>query len=411
MNRLLHVLCGAAGVLLVVMIAAPPAGLLPAEADSEALPVTATAQDEMIASLDPVQGIVQYQPATANPQDDGSWTILHGPVLVSAGDRIRTNRDGLAYLTFFEGVETQIGPNTLVVVSTLDLSDVANENFDISLDVLLGTTLTAIDVTLDADDRFEIHTPGATAVVRGTVWWTLVHQDGSAEFESVEGAFGIVPHVPVALPVMAAVAPAQDEGDAEAVAEEATDAALGAAADARARDPAVAAVWDTWIAFDPGVTSWFGPDGVKREDLEAIRLPDMQRALPPSDTCGDQVCQSFELSSCPIDCTAWLDLSACGNGVCEPDANEDLLLCAADCGPYAGAACGDGTCAADESGVTCPTDCAPDQYFSPVMGALCGNGTCDVTESSLTCAADCVSAVPAVSESETVVDPDATDPD
>ncbi len=388
MNRVL-LLCGIASVLLALIIvsyAAPPSAV----ADSAPLSAARPAQDVVIASLDPVQGIVQHQSAAANPQDDASWTILRDPILVSAGDRIRTNRDGLAYLTFFEGVETQIGPNTIVVVSTLDLSDVANQNFNISLDVLLGATLTAIDVVLDADDRFEIHTPGATAVVRGTTWWTLVHQDGSTEFESVEGAFGVVPHTPLLPSATAAVPPADDTAAEEAGAAE---DAVGAAP-AETVDPAVAAVWDTWIEFDPGETSWFTPDGVALEPPWTIRLPDIGGAMPVSDTCGDAVCQPFELNTCPIDCTAQIDLSSCGNGVCEPDANEDLLLCATDCSPYAGAACGDGVCDADESGLTCPADCTPEQYFAPVMTDLCGNGTCDVTESSLTCQADCVSAAP-----------------
>lgn len=380
MNRVL-LLCAIASMILILLIVPYAA---PAAASPVPLPAAQVAQDAVIASLDPVQGIVQHQPAGANPQDNAQWRILRTPILVSAGDRVRTNRDGLAYLTFFEGVETQIGPNTVVVISTLDLADVANQNFNISLDVLLGATLTAIDITLDAADRFEVHTPGATAVVRGTTWWTLVHQDGSAEFECVEGDFGIVPHL---LPVPPEIDVEPDINDAAAP--EAPDGALAAAP---APDPMIAAVWDMWLGFDPGVVSYFGPDGETLTPPDAMRLPPTHGAMPVSATCGDGVCQPLELNTCPLDCVAQIDLSACGNGICEPEANEDLLLCAADCSPYAGAACGNEVCDADESGLTCPADCTPDQYFAPVMNALCGNGTCDITESTLTCPADCVSA-------------------
>lgn len=325
------------------------------------------AQSGSIASLDPVEGIVQHQPADADPHDPDAWDVLTGPVVVAAGDRVRTNRDGLAVLTFFEGVASEIGPNTLIVISTLDLSALDEENFNISLDVLLGVTLTTIDATLDAGDRFEIHTPGATAVVRGTTWWTLVHQDGSAEFESVEGEFGILSERPAA-------------------------AALEAAPDGTAEDRAFTAetLWETWEPFDPGITGYFAPDGARLEPPPTIRLPGRTSSgVAVSPTCGDDICQPLELNTCPVDCQAQIDLSLCGNGICEPEANEDLLLCPGDCGPYAGASCGNDVCDADESNLTCPVDCAAGDYFSPVFPELCGNGTCDPTESTLSCAADC----------------------
>ena len=151
-----------------------------------ALPAYAR-QSDPLASLEPVQGLVQIQTA------EGAWETVTETILVAEGDIIRTSGDGLAYLTFFDGAETEIGPSTLVVVSTLDLPD--DGTVDITLDVLVGTTLTNIDVALDASDRFEIHTPGATAVVRGTRWLTVVAPDGSASFFTERGQVQILPHI------------------------------------------------------------------------------------------------------------------------------------------------------------------------------------------------------------------------
>jgi hypothetical protein len=144
-------------------------------------------QDNALASLEPVQGLVQIL------TDSGDWETVTDTILVSEGDSIRTSGDGMAYLTFFDGIETEIGASTLVVVSTMDLPEDGPVN--VTLDVLVGNTLTNIDVALDSADRFEIHTPGATAVVRGTRWWTIVEPNGSASFVTERGEVQIVPHI------------------------------------------------------------------------------------------------------------------------------------------------------------------------------------------------------------------------
>ncbi len=151
-------------------------------------------------------------------------------------------------------------------------------------------------------------------------------------------------------------------------------------------------LWESWQAFDPGVTGYFAPSGARLEPPPAIRLPGrIGSGVAVSSTCGDGICQPLEPNTCPVDCLDEIELPLCGNGICEPDANEDLLLCPADCGPYAGLSCGNGVCDADESGLTCPADCAPGDYFRPAVPPLCGNGICDPTESTLSCAADCPS--------------------
>lgn len=351
--------------LVLAALALVPGWAHPAAPDALA-PLTAAAQEDAVAALEPVQGVVQYQALDADPQDPDAWITLNGVMLVAEGDRIRTDRVGKAFLTFFEGLEIEIGPSTLMVVSTLQLDDLANQNFNISMDVLLGVALTTIDVTLDASDRFEIHTPGATAVVRGTRWWTLVHQDGRSEFEGLEGVFGVVPNPQPPPPGVTPAAPPD-----------------GIVPDN------LALAWNTWVELQPGDVGAFAPDGEVLEPPPAIALPEPPPAQPLSATCGDGVCQPGEAQTCAIDCLDQLDLSSCGNGLCEADRNEDLVVCPADCSPYPGAMCGNGTCEADESGITCAADCAPDEYFGQRIEGICGNGTCDLTESSLTCPADC----------------------
>ncbi len=109
MKTLVRCCLAITGLLLLVV---PGAASLPAQA---ALPIALRAQENPLASLDPVQGLVQYQALDEDPRDPQKWHTVTERILVSEGDRIRTDGVGLAYLTFFEGIQSEIGPSTLVV--------------------------------------------------------------------------------------------------------------------------------------------------------------------------------------------------------------------------------------------------------------------------------------------------------
>jgi hypothetical protein len=334
-----------------------------------------TQTDDYVATLDPVLGLVQHQTALADPTDLTSWDTLDGPILVREGDRIRTGNGALAYLTFFEGAESEIEESTLVVVSTLLLP--AEGGFNISLDVLVGTLVTDVGAILDADDRFEIHTPGATAAVRGTRWWTVVAPNGESIFATERGVVDIIAH-PRPMMSIGAAAPAPAADPDEAL--EAPPAAAAAPLEMMSLSVGVGVVNDALgnqIGFREQITF---PERPARGSI-AVSL------VGPN--CGDGVCLRRERVSCPVDCLSQVTIETCGNGTCDLESGEDLLVCAMDCGPWQGQVCGNGTCDADESGVTCPDDCAADQYFTPIRPSDCGDGTCGPTESALTCPADC----------------------
>jgi hypothetical protein len=335
------------------------------------LPVLGAQPEGYVASLEPVLGLIQHQTAQDDPRELAGWHTVTEPILVAEGDRIRTGSTGLAYLTFFEGVETEIHASTLLVVSTLILPDDADETFNISLDVLVGTTFNSVDAVLDAEDRFEVNTPGATAVVRGTRWWAVVTPAGESAFATARGRIQIVPH---RVPVMAAPPP-----------------------DAHAEPPPAAAEQSATSAADflaEGAAMLTDRHGSVLDYAEHVDLPErperasIVKALVAPD-CGDGVCRLRERFTCPVDCLDRVKLPGCGDGTCDLEAGEDLMVCAADCGPWAGDSCGDGTCGTGESGLTCPADCAPGQYFSPFRPQDCGNGTCDTAETALNCPADC----------------------
>jgi hypothetical protein len=342
--------------------------------------------DHYVATLDPVLGLIQHQTAQDDPRDLASWHTLSEPILVSEGDRIRTGSGGLAYLTFFEGVETEIHESTLVVVSTLVLPDDTDQAFDISLDVLVGMVFTSVDAILDNGDRFEIHTPGASAVVRGTRWYTVVTPTGESAFATERGRIQVIrnrltPPTATAPPVVAAPPTAT--------------ALPGAAAPPVAAAPPPEAAMSAAAApnfLSAGAAVLTDPYGTVLDYAENFQLPErpdratIRKALVAPD-CGDGVCKLREHISCPVDCLDQVELPGCGDGTCDIAAGEDLLVCAADCGPWAGDSCGNGTCDPGENGVACPSDCG--QEFRPFQPEACGNGTCDPSESALNCPADC----------------------
>jgi hypothetical protein len=303
---------------------------------------------------------------------------------VAEGDRIRTGSGGLAYLTFFEGVEIEILDSTLMVVSTLVLPDSDDVAFDISVDVLVGTTISTIDAILDPDDRFEVHTPNATVAVRGTRWWTIVLPTGETAFATERGEVTVIPHGrsdEAAGGTATAPAPVPDEEDTT-------------------QEPAMSAIPAPEMeSLEAGSAFFASQDGTVTEFLADVTFPERPArasivvSLVAAD-CGNGICRLGEAESCPVDCLDQVTFPGCGDGVCAVEQGEDLLVCATDCGPWPGDSCGDGTCDADESGLTCPSDCARDRYFGPVRPEDCGNNTCDPTESGLTCPSDCALSLP-----------------
>jgi len=73
--------------------------------------------------------------------------------------------------------------------------------------------------------------------------------------------------------------------------------------------------------------------------------------------------------------TDFVDVSVCGNNVCDVDENPDS--CSADCLPLV---CGNNVCDVDENPDSCSADCLP---------LICGNNVCDVDENPDSCSADC----------------------
>jgi hypothetical protein len=356
---------------------------------SPALPMEWAQTDQYVATLEPIQGVVQHQTAQDDPQNPSAWRTLNTIIPVAEGDRIRTAQGGRAYLTFFEGIEVEIDANTLLVVSTLLIPQGEQTTLTLTLDVLVGQVIVDAGELLSEGDRLEVYTPGATSAVRGTRWWVIVTPSGDAVFAVERGAVEIIPHERAAVILSDSTAELATKEPGE------TSDVPAPSPGPDENPPAAAAAFEPDLELSPGMGLLLDRYGEVIDEQQDITFPDPRpRAaeLPlAAPGCGDGLCAADEdVTLCAVDCLDQLTLALCGNGICDPDQQEDLLTCAPDCGPWAGDQCGNGTCDPVESGLTCAADCAADDYFDPVDPALCGNAACETPESALSCPQDCV---------------------
>lgn len=141
---------------------------------------SASAQDDLAAILEVLEGEVQVQRVgTSNPLP------VSVEAIVGVGDTVFTNETGRARITFFaDGIETEVLPNTVYRIDAFNGND---EEFNISIEVLLGETLQQIERALGANSSYEINTPSMTLAARGTIFDVRVEDTGRAAMLVHEG--------------------------------------------------------------------------------------------------------------------------------------------------------------------------------------------------------------------------------
>jgi hypothetical protein len=258
---------GVIGLLLAILLG----GMVPVRAAGE------------VAILEPVQGLVQLR------QDDPAWQTVTDPTPVSQGVSVRTDARGVAYLTFFEGMLTEILPDSQIVVNRLSVEDAAQgESFEVSMVVLVGETLNRLDRVVDASSRYEVQTPGAVMTVRGTAFRVSVSRVGNTTVRVSEGTVYVTGIDPKGNPT---------------------------------GEQTVEAGYSLTISL-------VGKLGKVEPLGESPQRPPETSLAPAS--CGDGVCAANEQDACSLDCREW---PACGDRKCDSLDGEDAVTCPADCVP------------------------------------------------------------------------------
>lgn len=120
--------------------------------------------------------------ALAQPQQGATMTVLRGQVAlihedgsaiqpapsgttVTIGDEIRTLSPGGALITFFNGIEIELGPETNIQIGGIYTE---GNRVNVSISQLVGTTVSRIESFTDPKSSYRIESGGAVAMIRGS---------------------------------------------------------------------------------------------------------------------------------------------------------------------------------------------------------------------------------------------------
>ncbi|MDQ3701363.1 MAG: FecR family protein, partial [Chloroflexota bacterium] len=121
----------------------------------------------------------QTTPSLFQPGRQGQELIV--------GDRVRTDANGSALVTYFEGTTAEIGPSSEVVVQRVVTGESGLALPNLTLSQVAGQVIYRLTRALLAGARLDIQTPSATATVRGTVLRVSVLPDGGTRVEVFSG--------------------------------------------------------------------------------------------------------------------------------------------------------------------------------------------------------------------------------
>lgn len=141
-----------------------------------------TASAKQIATLRLLGGEVAVQhgddTTALRPGEDGGS--------LREGDIVRTGSDGRAAIEYFDGSLTRLDYDTTFSLVTLETLRNPAESTVILGGQATGNSYNRVAELTDAQSRFEVETPTATASVRGTVY-ALIVDEGSTTIAVVEG--------------------------------------------------------------------------------------------------------------------------------------------------------------------------------------------------------------------------------
>ena len=111
---------------------------------------------------------------------------------LDVGTRVITAPNSHAIITFFDGSTIKLEPDTDIEIQRLISND--KQNITIVLKQWMGKTWSRVIKMADPASLYEIKTPSAHAVVRGTLFTTVVDEDGQTTVATTEGLVSVVGH-------------------------------------------------------------------------------------------------------------------------------------------------------------------------------------------------------------------------
>lgn len=138
-------------------------------------------------TLSILSGTVEIQ----SPETDSIQQGTEG-MTIDTGTRVKTEQDSRALLTFFDGSTLTIEPGTDIEIKQLEHDD--EETITIVLKQWMGNTWSRVVKMADSGSHYEIQTPSAVALVRGTRFLTEVNEAGETRVHTTEGLVSVSAH-------------------------------------------------------------------------------------------------------------------------------------------------------------------------------------------------------------------------
>ena len=134
-------------------------------------------------TLSILSGSVEVQAPEGNGKQGADGMTL------DIGTRVRTASDASALLTFFDGSTLKLEPGTDIEIQQLKYDE--EKAITIVLKQWMGRTWSRVEKMADAGSHYEIETPSASAVVRGTLFATEVDAAGATTVATTEGLVSV----------------------------------------------------------------------------------------------------------------------------------------------------------------------------------------------------------------------------
>ncbi len=115
-----------------------------------------------------------------------NWTEGEVGMSLETGDSIKTGDNSNAKITFFDGSTIELQAGTEIEITSLDISG-EDGSTTITLEQIIGNTISRVTKILDPGSRYEVETPAGVVAVRGSVMQVYVIEDGTTWVVNLEG--------------------------------------------------------------------------------------------------------------------------------------------------------------------------------------------------------------------------------
>jgi hypothetical protein len=137
--------------------------------------------DPATASLYRDRGIVEVQ------GEGGEWTSVGRMATISKGQRLRTGSMSAATITFFDGSQAHLGPQTELSFDEVDALPPEEGFRTVIMTQWRGDSEHDVNFRNDAGSRYEVKSPAGSGIARGTTFEVSVIPDEVSRYSVTEG--------------------------------------------------------------------------------------------------------------------------------------------------------------------------------------------------------------------------------